>query len=84
MSWSRNARLFPYENDRGGYLPVEDIAQAIFNMGFKGWVSMEMFSCTLADPNPKTPEELARRGITSWKALIEGFASKDWKEKECS
>lgn len=70
MSWSRNARLFPYEHDRGAYLPVGDIIRALLDLGFEGWMSMEIFSCVLANPNPKTPEELAKRGIASWKELI--------------
>lgn len=70
MSWSRNARLFPFEQDRGGYLPVLDIARAIFELGFEGWVSLELFSRTLADPDPKTPAEHARRGMESWKKLL--------------
>ncbi|EEP75431.1 3-dehydroshikimate dehydratase [Uncinocarpus reesii 1704] len=70
MSWSRNARLFAYEQDRGGYLPVVDIAKAIFDMGFEGWASLELFSRTLVDPDPKTPEKHAKRGIESWNKLV--------------
>jgi 4-hydroxyphenylpyruvate dioxygenase len=40
MSWSRNARLFAFE-DRG-YLPIMDVSRAIIEgLGFQGWVSME-------------------------------------------
>ncbi|KAI2790047.1 3-dehydroshikimate dehydratase [Penicillium oxalicum] len=67
MSWSRNARLFPFEESRGGYLPVLDIARVFFDdIGFRGWVSLELFSRTLADPNPTTPAEHARRGMDSY------------------
>ncbi|KAL2006074.1 hypothetical protein VTN00DRAFT_9728 [Thermoascus crustaceus] len=69
MSWSRNARLFVGEEDRGGYLPVMEVAQAFLDIGFDGWVSMELFSRTLADPDPRTPAEHARRGIESWRKL---------------
>ncbi|KAL1963038.1 hypothetical protein VTN77DRAFT_8786 [Rasamsonia byssochlamydoides] len=82
MSWSRNARLFPFEEDRGGYLPVDDIARAFFDdVGFRdGWVSLELFSRTLANPDSRTPEEHAKRGIVSWRKLVktlrlEGVAS---------
>ncbi|KAL1983814.1 hypothetical protein VTN96DRAFT_9900 [Rasamsonia emersonii] len=82
MSWSRNARLFAFEEDRGGYLPVVDIARAFFNdVGFRnGWVSLELFSRTLANPDSRTPEEHAKRGIVSWQRLVnalglEGVAS---------
>lgn len=70
MSWSRNARLFPFEEDRGGYLPVIEVAKAFFDTGFEGWVSLELFSRTLADPSPDTPEEHSKRGIQSWKKLV--------------
>lgn len=70
MSWSRNARLFPFEEARGGYLPILDIARVIFDdIGFRGWVSLELFSRTLADPDPFTPTEHARRGIESYRKM---------------
>ena len=70
MSWSRNARLFAYEADRGGYLPVAEIARTILkDLGYKGWVSMELFSRTMADPDPSVPADHAKRGIASWEKL---------------
>lgn len=38
MSWSRNCRLFPYEKDRGAFMPIEDIMKGIFATGFEGFV----------------------------------------------
>ncbi|KAB8070454.1 xylose isomerase-like protein [Aspergillus leporis] len=70
MNWSRNARLFAFEEDRGGYLPVLDVAQAFFDLGFEGWVSLELFNRSLADPDPATPRNHARRGLESWKKLV--------------
>ncbi|KAL4894067.1 xylose isomerase-like protein [Aspergillus ambiguus] len=70
MSWSRNARLFAFEEDRGGYLPVLETARAFFDTGFEGWVSLELFSRTLADPDPTTPQRHAQRGYESWKKLV--------------
>ncbi|KAE8351008.1 xylose isomerase-like protein [Aspergillus coremiiformis] len=70
MNWSRNARLFAFEEDRGGYLPVLDVARAFFDLGFEGWVSLELFSRTLADPDPSTPHNHAKRGLESWKKLV--------------
>jgi 4-hydroxyphenylpyruvate dioxygenase len=50
MNWSRNARAFIYEKDRGAYLPVEQVAQALIKgLGYKGWVSMELFSRTMSE-----------------------------------
>ncbi|KAJ5924073.1 hypothetical protein N7466_008260 [Penicillium verhagenii] len=67
MSWSRNSRLFPFEESRGGYLPILDVAKVFFeDLGFRGWVSLELFSRTLANPDPFTPADHACRGIDSY------------------
>jgi 4-hydroxyphenylpyruvate dioxygenase len=67
MSWSRNARTFLYEEDRGAYLPVESVARAIIEeLGYKGWVSMELFSRTMAEEGAHVPAEHSRRGIAAW------------------
>ena len=72
MSWSRNCRLFYGETERGAYLPVRAITDAIINdLGFQGWVSMELFNRSMADPAPSTPEEHARRGAAAWKKMID-------------
>jgi 4-hydroxyphenylpyruvate dioxygenase len=71
MSWSRNARAFAYEEDRGAYLPVEDIARAIIHdMGYKGFISMELFSRTMSEKGGHVPAEHARRGMASWRKLV--------------
>lgn len=68
MTWSRNGRLFPFEE--GGYLPVLEIAKAIIEgLGFEGWVSMELFSRSMAVPGLHVPEEHAKRGRESWDKL---------------
>ncbi|PYI08579.1 xylose isomerase-like protein [Aspergillus sclerotiicarbonarius CBS 121057] len=69
MNWSRNARLFAFEEDRGGYLPIEETARAFFDTGFEGWVSLELFSRTLAEEGKGVVVEHARRGLESWKEL---------------
>jgi 4-hydroxyphenylpyruvate dioxygenase len=75
MSWSRNARCFMYESERGGYLPIEKVARAIVDgLGYKGWVSMELFSRTMSDPRPEVPEEHASRGIRSWGKIVNALA----------
>ncbi|EAT81806.2 hypothetical protein SNOG_10412 [Parastagonospora nodorum SN15] len=71
MSWSRNARAFAYEEDRGAYLPVEDIARAIIHdMGYEGFISMELFSRTMSEEGEHVPTEHARRGMASWAKLV--------------
>lgn len=70
MSWSRNARLFAFEE--GGYLPIIDILRTITEpsgLNFKGWISMELFSRTMSDPSPTCPKEHAERGMIAWKKL---------------
>lgn len=70
MSWSRNCRLFYGETDRGAYLPVTDICWAIFRcLGYKGYVSLELFNRRMNDSDPVVPEELAARGYVSWYKL---------------
>lgn len=71
MCWSRNCRLFYGEEDRGGYLPVKDVAEALLKeLKFDGWVSMELFNRVMAYEEPDIPEQLARRGAESWRKLV--------------
>lgn len=73
MCWSRNARLFLCEEDRGGYLPVIEIVQAVLDMGWSGWLAYEVFSRTLADPDPKTVERHAYRASRSWSKVCQAL-----------
>jgi sugar phosphate isomerase/epimerase len=69
FTWSKHARPFPYEHDLGAYLPITDIAKAwIVDIGFKGWVSMEIFDRGMKSKDSR-PETAAFRGIESWKTL---------------
>ncbi|ROT41966.1 3-dehydroshikimate dehydratase [Sodiomyces alkalinus F11] len=71
MMWSRNCRLFYGETSRGAYLPVREMAAAIFQgLGFEGWVSLELFHRRIVDEDPAVPEELAQRGALSWVKLV--------------
>ncbi|KAJ5739163.1 4-hydroxyphenylpyruvate dioxygenase [Penicillium manginii] len=72
MSWSRNARTFMYEEERGAYLPAEDVAIAIISgLGYSGYVSMELFSRTMAEEGKHVPDQHAARGIRAWKKFQE-------------
>jgi 4-hydroxyphenylpyruvate dioxygenase len=74
MSWSRNARCFMGEEERGAYLPVWEVANAIVHkLGYRGFVSMELFSRTMTDPDPSVPRQHAQRGMASWKKIREGL-----------
>ncbi|KAF2761289.1 putative dehydroshikimate dehydratase [Pseudovirgaria hyperparasitica] len=71
MSWSRNCRLFYGEQDRGAYLPVKEISDAIIHgLGYDGWVSAELFNRRMSDADTEAPEELAKRGGESWKEFV--------------
>jgi 4-hydroxyphenylpyruvate dioxygenase len=72
MSWSRNARTFAFEEDRGAYLPVEEVARTIiFGLNYRGWVSMELFSRTVAEPGEQVPKDHAQRGIAAWNKFVD-------------
>jgi 4-hydroxyphenylpyruvate dioxygenase len=76
MSWSRNCRLFYGEQDRGAYLPIKEILQAIIErLGFNGWISAELFNESLTVSNPLVPEEHARRAAESWKKIEKDFST---------
>jgi 4-hydroxyphenylpyruvate dioxygenase len=70
MSWSRNCRLFACEEDRGGYLPILDVVRAICDekegLGYKGWISFELFNRTLVEDREEVPREHAERSMESW------------------
>ena len=69
MSWSRNCRLFYAEQE--AYLPVLEISRAIFNgLGYRGYVSFELFNRRMSDSDPDVPKELARRGAVAWNRLL--------------
>lgn len=75
MSWSRNARCFMYETDRNAYLPAEKVARAIIEgLGYRGYVSMELFSRTLSDAAPDVPESHAQRGIQAWEKFAKALS----------
>lgn len=71
MSWSRNCRLFYGESDRGAYLPVKQVLEAILvGLGWRGRISAEMFSASLVEEGEGVPEDLARRAAESWEKLL--------------
>ena len=59
-----------YEEDRGAYLPAEDVAKAIISgLGYTGYVSMELFSRTMNEEGQHVPDQHAARGILAWQKL---------------
>jgi len=78
MSWSRNARLFPFEEDRGGYLPVLRMFEFwVFDYGYRGWVSMEVFNRSMFEPGEEVPKEHAVRGVQSWRKCVKALGLDD-------
>jgi 4-hydroxyphenylpyruvate dioxygenase len=72
MSWSRNCRLFYGESAHGAYLPVKDVLHAIFNeIGYVGWVSMELFNRIMERKDHGVVEELAERAAASWERVTQ-------------
>ncbi|KAG9767753.1 xylose isomerase-like protein, partial [Aureobasidium melanogenum] len=67
MSWSRNARLYPFETP--GYLPVLEILEAVCQAGYVGHISFELFSRTANQPDKGVPEEHAKRAAMAWRKL---------------
>ncbi|RSL46101.1 hypothetical protein CEP51_015988 [Fusarium floridanum] len=76
LPWSRSHRLFPEEQSRGGYMPVEMVLSAILKMGYTGPLSLEVFSHSLHIPGREVPLQLATRGITGLKYLIDRVTQK--------
>ncbi|CAK7208653.1 hypothetical protein SEUCBS140593_000245 [Sporothrix eucalyptigena] len=74
MAWSRNHRLFYGEDSRSGYLPIADILEAIFNgLGYRGWVSFELFNRRMGGADASVPVEMAQRGAESWAKMVQDF-----------
>lgn len=56
------------------YLPVKTVAHAIFvDLGFRGWVSHEVFNRRAWDQDADVPQELAGRAAYSWAKLCTEF-----------
>ena len=77
MSWSRNARLFTFEHDKGGYLPVDKVLDALVRLGYRGWASMETFNHELYGLDPALPEHYATRAEQSWRRILQFLKKKD-------
>ena len=81
MSWSRNSRLFLCEEERGGYLPVLQVLRAICDeetgLGYKGWISAELFNRSLVEEGDDVPREHAERCMESWWKVVEAMGWED-------
>lgn len=65
-SWGRR---FPLEVEKGAYFPMRDVTMLwLKELGWKGWVSMEIFNRELRD-EATLPEDKARKGMESWRRV---------------
>jgi 4-hydroxyphenylpyruvate dioxygenase len=75
MSWSRTSRLFYGEGGRGAYLPVLQVLGAVVHgLGYKGWLSFEVFNSELMDGDKMLPDQLAERAAQSWGVMMRDLA----------
>ena len=66
--WSHDYRPLPYD---GGYLPVEDFTGAVFNTGFRSWLSMEIFDGKAAEKYGDDMGGFAKKAFQSVEKLLE-------------
>ena len=71
LPWSRSHRLYPLEQSRGGYMPVELVTAAVLATGYQGPISLEVFNASLNMPGNDVPPVHATRGIEGLRKLAE-------------
>ncbi|KAL4863428.1 hypothetical protein BDV12DRAFT_27072 [Aspergillus spectabilis] len=75
LPWSRGHRLFPLEQSRGGYMPVELVAAAVLATGYRGPISLEVFNTSLNQPGNHIPDAHAERGMAGLQKLVATVAT---------
>ena len=70
LPWSRGHRLYPFESERAGYMPVELVAAAVLATGYRGPLSLEVFNTSLNIAGDNVPAEHAARGITGLRKVL--------------
>jgi 4-hydroxyphenylpyruvate dioxygenase len=75
LPWSRGHRLYPFEREKGGYMPTELVAAAVLATGYKGPMSLEVFNHSLDSPDPSVPRTHADRGFASLQRLANAVKS---------
>lgn len=71
LPWSRGHRLYPMEQSRGAYMPVELVAAAVLATGYQGPISLEVFNESLNLPGDDIPPAHAARGIEGLRKLVD-------------
>lgn len=71
MIWSRSSRLYPCEQHRGGFMPVEDFVKKVVQAGYRGVWSIEVFNSELEQPGKEVERGAARRAREGLDRLVE-------------
>ena len=85
LPWSRKHRLYPLEKELGAYIPVDISLAAILASGYKGPLSLEVFSSSLHNTGMDVTSEHARRGVDSLVRLCDAAATVEpfWGTRAC-
>ncbi|KAJ5263224.1 hypothetical protein N7478_010829 [Penicillium angulare] len=86
LPWSRSHRLYPMEESRGAYMPVELVAAAVLATGYKGPLSLEVFNTSLNQGGDDVAGSHADRGMEGLKRLFEAATklAPFWRSPESS
>ncbi|KAL5356469.1 xylose isomerase-like protein [Aspergillus floccosus] len=71
LPWSRSHRLYPFEAERGGYMPVHLVAAAVIATGYQGPMSLEVFNSSLNQLGADVIETHAQRGMQGLRKLAD-------------
>ncbi|KAH8671648.1 3-dehydroshikimate dehydratase [Xylariales sp. PMI_506] len=67
LQWCLVHRGIPYD---GGYLPVQDVVDAVLATGFRGWFSMEVFNAKGHEKYYPKLGDYAEKGVVSLNKLL--------------
>ncbi|KAJ9475988.1 hypothetical protein PHBOTO_006061 [Pseudozyma hubeiensis] len=71
MIWSRSSRLYPCEQSRGGFMPVEAFVRKVVQAGYRGVWSIEVFNSELEQEGVEVERSAARRAREGLDRLVE-------------
>lgn len=63
------------EQEKGGYLPVQEFTSTLNRMGYRGVWSLEVFNASLEDKEEDTMERHGKRGIDGLRKLFDGVSA---------
>ncbi|GAC93625.1 4-hydroxyphenylpyruvate dioxygenase [Pseudozyma hubeiensis SY62] len=71
MIWSRSSRLYPCEQHRGGFMPVEAFVRKVVEAGYRGVWSIEVFNSELEEEGVEVERSAATRARQGLDRLVE-------------